>query len=99
MYITIHCKVPAILPANGAQLAGCQPHPCRHTLPAGFKITQPLLKTNNHQSQLDTERQGVLRNIWLTSTRLLIAAAITICLNMIIKVNKFVWKLQENMKN
>jgi len=38
------------------------------------------------QSQLDTERQGVLRNIWLTSTRLLIAAAITICLNMIIKV-------------
>ena len=41
----------------------------------------------NHQSQLDTDGQGVLRNIGLTSARLLIAGAVTICLNMIIKVD------------
>ena len=39
-----------------------------------------------YQSQLDTERQGVLRNMWLTSARLSTAAALTISLNMIIKV-------------
>jgi len=38
------------------------------------------------QSQLDTDGQGVLRNIGLTSARLFIAGAVTICLNMIIKV-------------
>ena len=41
----------------------------------------------NHQSQLDTDGQGVLRNIGLTSARLFIAGAVTICLNMIIKVD------------
>merc|ERR1719234_218519 len=38
------------------------------------------------QSQLDTDGQGVLRNIWLTAARLSIAGAVSICLNMIIKV-------------
>ena len=41
---------------------------------------------NVYQSQLDSERQGVLRNIGLTSLRLSIAAALTVSLNMIIKV-------------
>ena len=31
-------QVPAVLPANGAQLSRCQPHPCRHTLPSGRKL-------------------------------------------------------------
>ena len=50
-----------------------------------------------YQSQLDTERQGVLRNMWLTSARLSTAAALTISLNMIIKVNLVVSKPFKNI--
>ena len=54
-----------------------------------------------HQSQLDTDGQGVLRNIWLTAARLSIAGAVSIGLNMIIKVcavvRQFVLKLHEDI--
>ena len=46
-----------------------------------------------HQSQLDTDGQGVLRNIWLTAVRLSIAGAVSIGLNMIIKVNEDIWDM------
>ena len=59
-------------------------------------------KTLFHQSQLDTDGQGVLRNIWLTAARLSIAGAVSICLNMIIKVKalvcQFVLKLHANLR-
>ena len=53
--------------------------------------------SDTSQSQLDTERQGVLRNMWLTSARLSTAAALTISLNMIIKVNPVVSKPFKNI--
>ena len=43
-----------------------------------------------YQSQLDTDGQGVLKNIGLTSARISIAGTFTVALNMIIKVS--IWR-------
>ena len=43
-----------------------------------------------NQSQLDTDGQGVLKNIGVTSARISIAGAFTVALNMIIKVS--IWR-------
>ena len=40
-----------------------------------------------NQSQLDTDGQGVLKNIGVTSARISIAGAFTVALNIIIKVS------------
>ena len=40
-----------------------------------------------NQSQLDTDGQGVLKNIGVTSARISIAGTFTVALNMIIKVS------------
>ena len=94
MTVTIFWQVPAILPANGVELLGGQPCTRRHPVSSGW----PSIIEINHaddillfyQSQLDTDGQGVLKNIGVTSARISIAGAFTVALNMIIKVS--IWR-------